>query len=65
MFKGDSFEDKKKEIEANKYKDGSIIKRNSLGIKSIHSMELQLLIGVLHLKQLKPIILEHMIYQDA
>ncbi len=33
MFKGDSFEDKKREIEANKYRDGSIIKRNSLWIK--------------------------------
>lgn len=33
VFKGDSFEDKRKEIEANKYRDGSIIKRNSLWIK--------------------------------
>lgn len=33
MFKGDSFEDKKREIEANKYRDGSTIKRNSLWIK--------------------------------
>lgn len=33
VFKGDSFEDKRKEIEANKYRDSSIIKRNSLWIK--------------------------------
>lgn len=33
IFKGDSFEDKKREIEANKYRDGSIIKRNSIWIK--------------------------------
>lgn len=33
VFKGDSFENKRKEIEANKYKGDPIIKRNSLWIK--------------------------------
>ena len=66
VLKGESFEDKKKAMETHRYIDGRRkITRFSLGIKEYTIMVPLLHIGVLNLKQLKPMVSEHMIYQDA